>query len=96
MKGVASDLVNSSKSRYGGASTAAAFLENFVEKDVKWAHIDIAGPANISGEGKGASGFGVQLLLNYLWKKSLNSKWYNTYISITVFIYIQFKKNPKI
>ena len=29
--------------RYGGASIAAAFLQNFVEKDVKWAHIDIAG-----------------------------------------------------
>jgi leucyl aminopeptidase len=39
------------KSKYGGASKAAAFLvnfifnfkENFVEKDVKWAHLDIAG-----------------------------------------------------
>jgi leucyl aminopeptidase len=30
-------------SKYGGACKAAAFLENFVEKDVKWAHIDIAG-----------------------------------------------------
>lgn len=29
----------------GGASTAAAFLERFVEKDVSWAHLDIAGPA---------------------------------------------------
>lgn len=27
----------------GGACTAAAYLENFVEKDVNWAHIDIAG-----------------------------------------------------
>lgn len=45
MKGTHSDLTNSGKSRYGGASTAAAFLENFVEKDVNWAHIDIAGPA---------------------------------------------------
>jgi leucyl aminopeptidase len=39
------------KTTYGGACKAAAFLvfqifyhkENFVEKDVKWAHIDIAG-----------------------------------------------------
>lgn len=29
--------------RWGGASMAAAFLEHFVEKDVKWAHVDIAG-----------------------------------------------------
>jgi len=33
------------KTRYGGASTAAAFLLCFVEKGTKWAHIDIAGPA---------------------------------------------------
>ena len=31
---------------YGGAISAAAFLQHFVEKDVKWAHIDIAGPAS--------------------------------------------------
>jgi len=30
-------------SPYGGASSAGAYLECFVEKDVKWAHIDIAG-----------------------------------------------------
>jgi len=27
----------------GGASCAAAFLENFVEKGTSWAHVDIAG-----------------------------------------------------
>jgi leucyl aminopeptidase len=43
MKGKASDLVNSAGSRYGGASQGAAFLENFVEEGVKWAHVDIAG-----------------------------------------------------
>ena len=69
IKGQFSDLVNSAKTRYGGASIAAAFLENFVEKDTRWAHIDIAGPANHRENGKGASGFGVALLLNYLSKK---------------------------
>ncbi len=39
------DISNLGKSRYGGASNAAAFLEKFVDKGVKWAHIDIAGPA---------------------------------------------------
>jgi len=29
----------------GGASQAAAFLEKFIEKDVKWVHMDIAGAA---------------------------------------------------
>ncbi len=45
MKGDFSDLNNAGKGKYGGSSKAAAFLENFVNKDVKWAHIDIAGPA---------------------------------------------------
>ncbi|MAH04446.1 MAG: leucyl aminopeptidase [Alphaproteobacteria bacterium] len=31
--------------RYGGASTAAAFLEFFIDKDRPWAHMDIAGTA---------------------------------------------------
>jgi len=29
--------------RFGGAITAALFLQKFVKKDVKWAHLDIAG-----------------------------------------------------
>ncbi|KAL4505457.1 hypothetical protein ABPG72_002519 [Tetrahymena utriculariae] len=70
MKGTYSDLNNSGKTRYGGASQAAAFLEKFVEKDVKWAHIDIAGPAESkSDKGQwttGMTGFGVQLLLQFL------------------------------
>lgn len=31
--------------RYGGASSAAAFLENFIEEGTKWIHLDIAGTA---------------------------------------------------
>ena len=48
MKGLQSDLNNKGKTPYGGASQAAAFLEKFVDKDVKWAHLDIAGPAIMS------------------------------------------------
>ncbi len=43
MKSKVADLTNSGKERYGGASTAAAFLENFVEKNTEWVHLDIAG-----------------------------------------------------
>ena len=32
-------------SREAGATTAALFLEHFVTKDKRWAHLDIAGPA---------------------------------------------------
>jgi leucyl aminopeptidase len=43
MKGVFADLQNISNFRGAGSSTAAAFLENFIENDVPWAHFDIAG-----------------------------------------------------
>jgi leucyl aminopeptidase len=53
-----------------GASIAAAFLELFIEKGVKWTHIDIAGTAGIvkrdyPNRPAGATGWGTLLLLNY-------------------------------
>ena len=56
-------------SRYGGAITAALFLSEFVD-DIRWAHIDIAGPAYLKKKnaycGPGGSGFGVRLLTELL------------------------------
>ncbi|GAB9463329.1 Cytosol aminopeptidase [Globisporangium polare] len=70
LKGSQSDSRSTGKGRYGGACTAAAFLKQFIDKDVDWAHIDIAGPSNYSAPKsyfpKGATGFGVQLLYTYL------------------------------
>ena len=37
--------LRSGGNRYGGALTAAAFLQTFVPDDMLWAHLDIAGPA---------------------------------------------------
>ena len=37
------DITNSSGKTEAGSSQAAAFLENFVEKGVKWIHLDVAG-----------------------------------------------------
>ena len=51
--------------RWGGASTAAAFLSNFTKK-YPWAHLDIAGTAWKSGAAKGATGRPVPLLVEYL------------------------------
>jgi len=55
--------------RQGGASVAGLFLQKFV-KDVKWAHLDIAGTAFLDKPqkelGKGASGAGVRTLINYI------------------------------
>ena len=42
--GKIADIKNVGEGRYGGAITAAKFLEEFVD-DVPWTHIDIAGPA---------------------------------------------------
>jgi leucyl aminopeptidase len=63
------DINNMPSSRWGGAITAALFLAEFVN-DVRWAHIDIAGPAYLKKEnaycGPGGSGFGVRLLTELL------------------------------
>jgi leucyl aminopeptidase len=52
--------------RMGGACTAASFLQRFVEKDMAWAHLDIAGTAMGSPQTEinrsWGSGFGVRLL----------------------------------
>ena len=50
---------------YGGAITAALFLEEFVS-DVPWAHLDIAGPAFSERAPRGGTGFGVRTLVQYV------------------------------
>ena len=50
---------------YGGAITAACFLSRFT-RSYRWAHLDIAGTAWLSGEKKGATGRPVPLLTQYL------------------------------
>ncbi|NIP29715.1 MAG: leucyl aminopeptidase [Candidatus Dadabacteria bacterium] len=59
-------------SRWGGAITAALFLENFVG-DTPWVHIDIAGPSFIEKQTDwypyGATGFGVSTIVQYLMNK---------------------------
>jgi leucyl aminopeptidase len=73
MKSSFADLNNKGKTPYGGASQAAAFLERFVEKDVKWAHLDIAGPGMASAAKApvcaNGTGFGTHLLIDYLTKQ---------------------------
>ncbi len=66
MKGYYADLTNLVPSRQAGSATAAAFLENFVTKEIPWAHFDIAGTAWHTGNRqsyartKGASGVMVR------------------------------------
>ncbi|MFA5631659.1 MAG: leucyl aminopeptidase [Porticoccaceae bacterium] len=51
--------------RNGGSITAACFLARFT-KEMRWAHLDIAGTAWHSGERKGATGRPVSLLVEYI------------------------------
>ena len=50
---------------YGGAITAACFLERFT-REYRWAHLDVAGTAWLSGAAKGATGRPVPLLMQFL------------------------------
>ncbi len=66
MKGTYADLTNLAPSRGAGSATAAAFLQNFVEKEIPWVHFDVAGTAWHAGNrlsyapSKGASGVMVR------------------------------------
>lgn len=65
LKSQVADLKNVGN-KWGGACTAAKFLEQFVA-DVPWAHLDIAGPSwadsDSSTQDSGATGFGVRTLV---------------------------------
>ncbi|HEY4894596.1 MAG TPA: leucyl aminopeptidase [Solirubrobacteraceae bacterium] len=65
IKGRYGDLDNAPEGRKAGTIVGGTFLSNFVG-DVPWAHVDIAGSAwdlNRAYVGKGASGYGVRLLV---------------------------------
>ncbi|MCK0505574.1 leucyl aminopeptidase [Aromatoleum anaerobium] len=55
--------------RFAGTITAACFLARFT-KAYKWAHLDIAGTAWVSGDAKGATGRPVPLLAEFLIARS--------------------------
>jgi leucyl aminopeptidase len=65
IKGTYGDLDNAPEGRKAGTIVGGAFLANFVGK-TPWAHLDIAGSAWDLGRAyapKGASGYGVRLLV---------------------------------
>ncbi|MGB0595988.1 MAG: leucyl aminopeptidase [Rubripirellula sp.] len=69
VKSKVADIKNIGEGRWGGAITAAKFLENFVG-DVPWLHLDIAGPAFAespkSHRDAGATGVMVRTLLHWI------------------------------
>ncbi|MBI3260946.1 leucyl aminopeptidase [Candidatus Berkelbacteria bacterium] len=72
LKSNVADVANiSSRKGEAGAIAGGLFLQEFVDPKVAWAHLDIAGPAFLEREhagylGKGGTGFGTRLLLEYL------------------------------
>jgi leucyl aminopeptidase len=65
------DIKNIPNTRYGGSITAAMFLQEFINEDVTWAHLDIAGPAYAekplnSYTPIGGVGFGTRTILEWL------------------------------
>lgn len=68
------DVANLGSTRWAGAITAAKFLEHFVDKNIPWTHLDIAGPAmnnnSKSYTKKYMTGFGVRLLFDYISKRA--------------------------
>jgi leucyl aminopeptidase len=69
IKSAFADLKNTGP-RPGGSITAALFLQDFVPKELPWAHLDIAGTVwSDNGRGldpAGATGFGVRTLVNWI------------------------------
>jgi leucyl aminopeptidase len=70
LKSEIADIRNVSKTKYGGAITAALFLKEFALKETPWAHLDIAGPAYAEKDTilapYGGTGFGVRTLLSFI------------------------------
>jgi len=69
------DIINIGSTRYGGSIHAAQFIKRFIQNNVPWAHLDIAGVTwtmkggqnNITKiHNSGATGFGVRLIDQYL------------------------------
>ena len=64
------DISNIGKTPYGGASTAAQFLHRFINNNLPWAHLDIAGVtwSNVAKglNSKGATGFAVRLMNEFM------------------------------
>ncbi|PHR55015.1 MAG: leucyl aminopeptidase [Arcobacter sp.] len=72
LKSEVADISNISNKPYGGAITAAQFLDHFIEDEnkEKWMHFDIAGPAYVESawgyNPYGGSGAGVRMTVDWL------------------------------
>lgn len=69
IKSKIADIKNVGNGRWAGATTAALFLKEFVQ-DTRWAHLDIAGPADTDSDKgfltTGGVGFSVRTLTRFI------------------------------
>ncbi|MEJ2367130.1 MAG: leucyl aminopeptidase [Acidobacteriota bacterium] len=71
LKSRIADVANVSSVRWGGALTAGLFLQEFVDKDMPWVHLDIAGPSFREDDGVDShhsegTGAGVRTLIRFV------------------------------
>lgn len=62
------DMTNCSAGPFGGAITAALYLEKFVSKEVDWVHFDVMAfnVRTLSGRPLGGEAFGIRAVFDYL------------------------------
>lgn len=65
------DMTNCSAGPFGGAITAALYLEKFVGKDTNWVHFDVMAfnVRALSGRPLGGEAFGIRAVFDYLQAK---------------------------
>lgn len=64
------DFANYAPGKGAAASTAASFLENFIEEGTQWVHLDMVGPSVNRSESdelaQGATGAGISTIIHYV------------------------------
>jgi len=74
IKSTEADVRNSAGKRDAHCIVGGMFLKEFIRDNTPWAHLDIAAVAHLDNgkgpTGKGATGFGVRLLVEFLRRRS--------------------------
>ncbi|MCG9732057.1 leucyl aminopeptidase family protein [Shewanella sp. Isolate13] len=62
------DIANCATTPFGGAITAALYLEEFVDKDISWSHFDVMAynVRKLPGRPVGGEAFGIRAVFDYL------------------------------
>ena len=67
-KSTIADMANCSSTPFGGAITAALYLQKFVRKETNWVHFDVMAfnVRSLSGRPLGGEAFGIRAVFDYL------------------------------